>query len=347
MTGRYAWYFIFAGTLILLMGLLFGELAHYFEIACTQGTVAQPNARIPFVKNIISTLILFVQTIGVTSIVVGILNIIIGLDDLKKYFEERLRGVVTHESYLDKLSLPALGELRNNVLKSHFHDTEIDREGGFLTYFDKNLYKYIGSPYRESTISTVSIRPTDDVSQWHVMDRVRYTCRKVCGTIQPSVAWRSDQGVEMLKLQVQVVPADADDFGKREFIAKLEKKDFSGPFSDEFSLSKYKDQDGLVIELEAEYYIKKTQFQAWTMAIPTKGFNLTILYPKETFIQCEVLILDQTLISRKEEAEFLNVASDTWVLPESGLVWRVFDQVNDFDRAQSEIGMKDLRAETC
>lgn len=97
----------------------------------------------------------------------------------------------------------------------------------------------------------------------------------------------------------------------------------------------------MVIELEAEYYIKKTQFQAWTMAIPTKGFNITILYPKEACIHCEVLILDQTLISRKEDDQFINVASDTWILPESGLIWRVYDQVSDFKRAQSEIGAEE------
>ncbi len=238
--------------------------------------------------------------------------------------------MVTHRSYFETLSVEELGNIRNNVLKSHFRDANIDREGGFLKFFDKHLYKLIGTPYRESLHTIIKVSPTVNQTQWQVKEQTRYTCRMVCGTIQPSVPWVSDrEELEMLSLKVDVIyPGGSTNEGKREQIADFGKDNFGNDQNKlDLSLAKFKDEDGLIVQLDAIYHVDKEKFQTWQMVVPTKKFDIEIWYPIDSIIQCEIMILDSSLIATRRDNGWLSIASDAWILPESGLVWRVFDKI--------------------
>jgi hypothetical protein len=343
--------FVLGGLFILAIGLYVGEFVHHIETDRACAGTAHSDADnfylgSLYVGSLISAIILFIQTIGTAAIVVGVVNISIETQDWRKYFEERLRGVVTQHSYLDKLSPGQLEELRNRVFKSHFHDPQIDRDGSFLKFFDRHLFHLVGTPYRENLLLYITVTPAEQPSKWHVVDRVRYSCRKAGGRIQSSVAWGAEQQLEMLRLQVAVIiPEGTVGEGKPKVIKTLEQKDFVSPPGsslDEYpssSLDEYKDRDGLIVEIQAEYNVNKTQFVRWAMAVPTKKFSIAIRYPSEVCIQCEVLILDKTLITRHEDIGFLTLASDAWILPQSGLVWRLCDRIE-----QGEISVNSVHS---
>jgi hypothetical protein len=180
------------------------------------------------IGSLISAGILLLETVGAAAIAVGILNITIETDDWRRYFEERLRGVVTYSSYLRTLDLEELRKILNEVLKSHFRDEQIDREGGFLKFFYKHLLQFIGTPYRENLHLTIDVSPADNESQWQVSDQARYICRKVCGSIQSSVQWASDFEEELVTLKIEVIhPEGSNKESGRELIANLNEEELT------------------------------------------------------------------------------------------------------------------------
>jgi hypothetical protein len=270
----------------------------------------------------LGTCIKVLDVAGVGLLAIGVLNILVETRDWRDYFSKLLREIVVEQSYLDTLDKDKLTALQTNVLKALFRDQLIDREGSFLNYFHSNLHKYIAEPYREDVSSEISVTEYD-ANLWDVVDKVTYVCRKSTGTIQTNIVWQVEEGeyesIQSLTIEAQFPYTHADK-GKRELLHE------GTPSPGEpitISLSKYAQIDGLIVTGTEKCRVLKKNFQHWTMAHPTKNFNITITYPPACTIQVKPLVLSPELLLITKRDGYYSAKYDSWMLPESGMAFRI------------------------
>jgi len=181
------------GLFLLLVGIIL------ILISINWDTPDKPSE----IRHILFSLI---QTLGVTTFGLGILNIVVETADWRRYFEQRIRAIVIDQSYLQRLDSDILQAMQTNILKALFRDANIDREGSFLNYFHENLHRYIAEPFREDVTNEL-ICEAHDPNSWKVFDRVTYVCRKSAGSIQSDVRWIPDRdeflSVQSVSIEIQ------------------------------------------------------------------------------------------------------------------------------------------------
>jgi hypothetical protein len=302
------------GIFMIVVGVLLVFISLYAEAA----TFDPAHINGP---TFVGTFIKLVDVVGIAIIAIGALNILLETRDWREYFSKLLREIVVEQSYLDTLDKDKLTVLQTNVLKAVFRDQMIDREGSFLNYFHSNLHKYIAEPYREDVSSEISI--TEDAGLWKVIDKVTYVCRKSAGSIQSTIVWHVDEqeheDAGSLKVDIQF-PYTLD-------VKDRQKNLYSGATTPgkaiELPLSEYSHIDGLIITAEETYRVRKADFQYWTMAHPTKNFNLTVIFPTDHKIQVKPLVLSPELLLVTERPGYYSAKYDSWMLPESGMAFYV------------------------
>ena len=130
----------------------------------------------------------FLENLGVSLLILGIIGILLEFRDWKEYFRERLSEIIVKKDYLKKLDQGELVRLQTDTLKAFFKTDDIDREGSFLNFFHNKIQGYIGSPYRQNYYDSIVIEEyKEDDKYWKVTEVSTYTCRQVGGTIQDSV----------------------------------------------------------------------------------------------------------------------------------------------------------------
>lgn len=262
-------------------------------------------------------------TLSVAIMGYGIFGILLDSKNWREYFGERLKEIVIDNAHLKTLDHDTLKQLQINVLKAQFNNQQIDKDGGFLEYFHRNLHKFISEPYREFVSTEVLIKKQENSEDFIVNDKVRYVCRVSGGKIQDSVSWKPDpdefKKVLSLKIKIQF-PANHEEAGKIDEIV-LDPSKFNEGIK--HSLSAFESVDGLIVIAESEYIVERGKFQYWQMAHPTKNFDITITYPKELSIQFKTLVLEDVVSQITEDSGYLKFSYGTWALPQSGLAWLI------------------------
>jgi len=198
-----------------------------------------------------------VQTIGVTLLGIGLLNIVLETADWRRYFEDRIREIVVEQSYIQKLDPNILQTMQVNILKALFRDKTIDREGSFLNYFHSNLHKYIAEPYREDVTTEIFCERHDDGRSWIVRDVVSYTCRRSAEAIQRDVRWEADhdefRSVEAVSISIQYPYNHLEKGGEKSTLVEMKRGDIpeEGVLA---PLSDYKEIDGLIVIVEVQVH---------------------------------------------------------------------------------------------
>jgi hypothetical protein len=289
-----------------------------------------PAAALP-PTNLLGTLVFhsvikLLELTGIACFVLGIIHILVETESWSEYFRERLREIVIQQAYLNTLDKERLAVLQTSVLKAQFKDTQVDREGSFLSYLNTNLHPYIANPYREDVAAELIY--TDAGDCWSVFDRVTYVCRKSASGIQQNVEGGVDPeeyvSIENFRVEIQF-PSTHSQRGTKETIYDDTPK-LGTPF--DVSLDKYKDVDGLIIIITEKYKIRKNQFQYWTMAGPTKNFTITFAYPGGYKVQCKPMVLSPDQVICTEVTGYYSAKYDFWMLPESGLAWIINPEVS-------------------
>jgi hypothetical protein len=268
------------------------------------------------------------EILGSTLIVASIFNVLIELKAWRTYFGERLSEIVMEHSYLKSLTPQKLRELQMSIVKTIYPEASIDIEGSFYRYLRQELEQYVSAPYRENV--SVDMKYTLRDGKWFVRDKVTYLCRKSGVTIQPLISWGPDSSAEFLSvtsLTIQVqYPYYHELRGTPETIFPSDGKsinDFPG-YKISIPLDKYREIDQLVVTIVAEYEVRAERFQTWVMAHPTRNLDFTIRFPDDWEIQLEPILLDAEIMNRGEpEPGYTKVEYDSWVLPGSGLAWRL------------------------
>lgn len=309
---------ILSGVLLILLSVL---LRPDPKIAETSG----------YWMNLLSSLL---EVFGTAFLVVGVMNILIEAKDWREYFASRLQEIVINQSYIDSLEGAKLRSMQLSIAKSLYKTSALDGEECFYNYLQTKLEKFVPEPFREDVICDIHYEPVSE-GLWRVRDKLSYICRRGGTQIQSHIRWQPSEGefqsVRFLKIEVRP-PFFVQ--GGEESCETLYEKSGGDLTSEAMSgasvdLAKFVHVDRLKVLITAEYDVDVERFQTWTMAHPTRNFSINIRYPESCILQAEPMVLDLALLDvDKEDKGFARIKYDSWMLPTSGLVWRVAKQTN-------------------
>lgn len=305
------------GIFFMVFGLLLIFVSLYFE------SPASPNHLVERLSNLLQTGLKTLDVLGVAIFAIGAMNVLIETKSWSNYYRERLREIVLEQSYLRTLGVDQLSRLNTEVLKARFKNPSIDSEGSFLNYLNSNIYHFMAEPYRED-VSAEILYTEADADHWQVLDKVTYICRKGTTGIQPNINWQVDDDEYDPPFSVAIeirYPSDHPSQGK---IIKCKVELVDNKITE--SLADYKDDDRLIVVILENYKIKKTKLNYWTMAEPTKNFDIIISYPSNYRMQMKTLVLNPELILTTEQDGYYKAKYDFWMLPGTGMAWTVIPQ---------------------
>jgi hypothetical protein len=281
---------------------------------------------------------------GVALIVMGIVAIILQFDDIKKYFQERLKEIVIQRSYLDSLSIEELTSIQIDTLKARYKGTDMDKEGSFLYHFQNKIQDYICHPYRENvTVSMLIEEDENNPEYFKVHDTVTYLCRENGGQIQDSVKWMYEDGEfeEIYDLNITIrcpnSPNDCNitcniEGGCGDGIININKKLLDDKYKcDNKSIKGYliplKDMnimlDKLKIEFSSIYAIKRNNMFIWSMTNPSKGVTMTISHPKGYKLTSFVGGSEPREYTSTSNGDMYTFIHEGWFLPRTGISWNL------------------------
>ena len=143
-----------------------------------------------------------INHLGIAAISIGFVGLILEVRDWQNYFQEQLASTILKRDYIDTLERTELLDLQKKTWKAYYKNANIDREGGFLEYFDRKRHQFIGSPYREGADMEMVLRNSPGRPDlFDVNETISYRCRKMGQEIQNEVKWGSvlDYEVEKIK----------------------------------------------------------------------------------------------------------------------------------------------------
>ena len=282
------------------------------------------------------------EALGIASLIFGMFSLFIELPGLRNYFLDRMKELVIERDYLKNLSGEELEKLQLNVIRANFRDDEIGDKGSFLDFLYRDIYSYIGKPYRERV--TLEIRYEKMGEDFFIAhDRMTYICRMSGGEIVPAILWQNDPDeIEEIR-ELKIVARYPKGYGPEEdvLIANLDKCNFnvrqkdgnmqqSGTAGDylgkEFRVRRgesYDNVDQLKIIIEAVYVVRTRHFHYWLMSYPTKDFSLILKFPDSYQSQAATFINNEHVGVLTQERGYYSFFYNSWMIPQSGVAWRL------------------------
>ncbi|MBN9086378.1 MAG: hypothetical protein J0J01_05680 [Reyranella sp.] len=297
------------GTAFVLGGIVLALVAHVFHTE--RGSIAH-------------AVVFLSETLGIAFIALGIINVLIETKDWRNYFERRLQDIVIEQTFLTNLDKERLSALQVGVMKAFFKDPNIDREGSFLNYFHVHLHKFIAEPFREDVTTEVFLEEgAGDL--WNVNVRTSYRCRIAGDAIQPQVRWWLEERDVEEVISVSLCVKYPENHAKASQVVELADTAKTPADRDALkqgiSLEAYKAVDGLIVALDARYAMKRERLQYWTMAHPTKNFDITVAYPKDYDLQHKTMVVNDEQLHLTTRPGYLRAKCESWMLPGAGVAW--------------------------
>ena len=271
----------------------------------------------------VSLVIEALKTLGATGLAVVFLNFWIETEDWRQYFEERIKSIVIQQDYMKSLDQNTMKNVLVNLMKARFKDTSVDQKDGFLDHFDKNIMKYIGSPFREDVVATVYYTRNDE-DKWLVKDRIEFSCRKIGSSIQEKLNWVADEADQVRSIRINVSRPNEDGYSTPEtLISSDTDNEAFTKLKIGVPLTGYKDLDHLKVEIIAEYLQDRSRYSAWGMASPSRNCDVTVIYPEGYQIANDNFVTLDNSASVTKGPTYLRLIYKGWLLPENGLVWHL------------------------
>jgi hypothetical protein len=278
--------------------------------------------------------------IGIAFVSIGMIGIIVDLNDWRKYFQERIADTIIQKNYLERLDHKELINLQTNTLKVLFKAEDIEREESLLNFLHTKIHGFIGSPYREGFDGRLSIECSDDA--YIVEETTTYKCRTVGDSIQDKVKWAMNKENEKEGLDDYSVTIEIPNnfFQSPEFrtqYPKVSAQKLTICKGDErfdlaenglgfsFPLLDYKKIDGLFVEVFAKYRVSANRDIVWIMALPTKRFTSTVNYPRTLRLDATILGVDQREYRERVRSGVYSLSYDAWMLPTTGIMFHIWE----------------------
>lgn len=267
----------------------------------------------------------FFKTIGATGLALAFLNIWVETDDWRGYFEDRIKSVVIQQDYMKSLDRGTLDVVLRNLMKARFTGAAIDKEDGFLDHFEKNVSKYIGSPFREDVVVMVSYTERDEHT-WIVSETMEFVCRKVGAGIQEQLTWMSDEADEVQSFEVFIAEPSQDGYSDYKCLIALSKDmDALSTMKKGLDIRQFREVDRLKVRIIAKYTQERSVYYAWAMAHPSRNVDVQVIFPKEYKLRIDNLVTRPRDIDKSVGPTYVRLIYKGWVLPENGLVWQLLD----------------------
>jgi len=269
-----------------------------------------------------------VRAFGIGALLLGVFNFILNRTDWEEYFEKRLKSIVIDQTYLASLDRTALKRLMISVIKAQAPGAAVDREGGFLEYFDTNLRQFIFDPFREGSTAEYSYAedPTDS-SRFTAVDKYSHTMRAVGNRMHDVVNYVLEKeecsSADAISVWLKL-PQSAAEPGKT--ITLVEKQAFTrnaqGDHAFATAIPPEYALDGLEVTIEATYTVPKDRFQMWWMLAPTRDLRVIIRYPEAYDIQIKAFVQVPQLCDWTRRSGYLLFHYPSWFLPSNGVAWK-------------------------
>lgn len=276
--------------------------------------------------------------LGIGALAIGILSIMLDMDHWTTYFENRLSNIVMKKSYLHNLNDDDLANLQREVLKVYFKNDDIELKEGFLHYYQKNIQKFIGQPYRKNVVmqlilNEIIVQDEDgnNIELFEVSESMTYVCKKNGNHIQKNICYIPDEYEHYstddfyVKLQHPIFDGNAEANNLNEIIFDIEKLISIGACPDtmtgfDLDIQDYATDD-LNVMLKAKYKIKKDRFFGWRMSHPTLDLTIIVNYPAGYVLASEYYFSEDNSYSLDNDENsgrfFLKI--NEWLLPDEGL----------------------------
>lgn len=196
-------------------------------------------------------------------------------------------------------------------------------------FLETNILPLLAQPYREDVEARVEYSEGTDPKSLEVVDEVSYKCRAIGGSIDKLITWSfmSGEHQEMRALSIKIKKPTGETKSLLHTKSFSETNPESG-FTFAHEITEDWNIDGLLVVIEAHYVIPFDHFISWEMPKLTKGFTLTVTYPKHLNIFHMPYLNAYSDDNPKSRPGFFSYKFYTWVLPNEGLAWQ-FSRVAD------------------
>lgn len=292
-------------------------------------------------KTIIANLL---DHIGIAFVSIGIIGIIVDLNDWRKYFQERIADTIIQKNFLKRLDQTELINLQTNALKVFFKAENIEREESLLNFLHTKIHGFIGSPYREDFYGRLSIEQSVDKHAYHVKETTTYKCRTVGKFIQDEVKWamhkESDaDGLDEFSITVEIpnnifqsarFTTEYPNVSNRKLTLDMNDKDgklvaSKSGLGYSYPLNDFKEIDELFVQIRVKYHVSSDRDIAWIMSHPTKGLKVAIKHPDNLRMDATILGVDQRDYREQHEDSLYFLSYDFWMLPTTGLTFHLWE----------------------
>lgn len=262
----------------------------------------------------------FAQALGCSVILAGIFGVVLEWKSTRDYFGKRLSEIVLEDDYLKRLSKDRLKNLFLSIQRHIFDTEDVEKEGGFLDYFNRHLHGYIVQPYRENVSAEMSFTENCD-GDLDVRDKISYRCREMNGQIQEFVQVKPEKD-EFLSWSYTSVSLGA---GEEKFFKEFEEEELNKILENgnplRVDIPENLKRDNLKVEIEQHYSIRRSKLQSWQMSHPTKGFKVSISYPITMRIDTLPLLEVRDEATITNQSGYYGITYNEWMLPQSGITW--------------------------
>jgi hypothetical protein len=323
-----------SGLVFSLIGLLLISISIIFH---TNHLINTSNV---FLLKINEIFIQLLSHLGIGAIAIGIISIILEMEHWTEYFEDRLSKIVMKKSYLKSLNNNELISLEKDLLKVHFNDNEdIDIKESFLSYYQKNIKKFIGMPYRKNVVMHLIITESKyidpntsiELELFKISEIMTYQCKKNGEFLQDNICYFPDNfehfSTENYFVKIQHPSLSkhkkANNNHEIEFkYDELVNVNFINDNIKGFNLDiKEYTVDELQVMVKADYTIKKDRFIGWRMSHPTLDLTIMVDYPIEYIISKEFYFSEDNSFTYDNDNKIgrFMLKNSEWLLPDEGL----------------------------
>jgi len=269
-----------------------------------------------------------IRDIGIGFVVLGIFNFILSRADWQEYFEDRLQKIVVEQGYLSRLGRPELKRLMHAAIKAQAPEMVVDRQGGFLQYFEDYLHGFIFVPYREKATAEIYYAddPGDD-ALFTVEENFNYFTQSVGGERQKTAGVELQPGESVdggsIDIALRRLASGSEIQTLLENVA-LEKTP-RGSYRASVNIPPECIEDGLEVMVKARYKIRKDRIQTWWMLNPTRDLTVILIYPPRYKLEVKEFVQASELASRSSRPGYVMFRYPSWILPGNGIAWGFFE----------------------
>jgi hypothetical protein len=277
----------------------------------------------PYVKHALK----FLDHLGIAFVSLGAIGLLLEFPHWHKYFYNLFVDSITNEAYIENKSKDKqwLDEMQTKLMKAFFGTKDIEKPGGFYSYYRQQIQKFIGDPYRDRYIGTTIIKySATQPNAFDVTENISYHCCKLGKKIDEVIGWTADRDelISMPTFKLSLTPQGESTprvfEGKNGQHSKELIPNPEGGWGYLMPLDSYQDREGLAVQIDLEYVVARDRAFSTNMRSISKGLKWTIEHPQDLTIFVDRFVSNKTIKPTPEAGKCVFEYPE-WLLPGDGI----------------------------